>query len=192
GVLPASVSCAEPSGSLWNGSCASLVYNGTPIGHVRWDIHASRLLGGQLAAAFDIQRPDGFARGNAGISVDRTLTLRDVQASLPLDRALLPDLPPGLSGTAKADLSLLRLKGNVITAVQGRVEAHDVVQQGSRLGAYSVTFPESSGEPAGELRSLSGPLDVQGTLRLTPEPGFVIEGQVAASPGAPPRLLEQL
>ena len=55
-----------------------------------------------------------------------------------------------------------------------------------RRGSYSLTFPPSTGgDPVGQLRDLGGgPLAVEGTLRLTPEPGFDLEGLVKARPTA--------
>jgi general secretion pathway protein N len=90
---------------------------------------------------------------------------------------------------------LLRLEGGVITAVQGRVEARDLEQRGNqqyRLGDYAVTFPGGDGEPTGSLESIGGPLDVKGTLRLTREPGYSIDGTVATKPDVDPKLATQL
>jgi hypothetical protein len=39
---------------------------------------------------------------------------------------------------------------------------------------------------------LGGPLAVAGTLRMTPEPGFVLEGTVASRANATPELARQL
>jgi hypothetical protein len=39
---------------------------------------------------------------------------------------------------------------------------------------------------------LGGPLALAGTLRMTPEPGFVVDGTVAARPTASPNLVRQL
>ena len=62
------------------------------------------------------------------------------------------------------------------------------------IGSYVITFPaaDPSKEPVGQLRSVGGSLDVQGTLRLTRAPGVVVEGTVAARPDAPPELVKQL
>ena len=45
----------------------------------------------------------------------------------------------------------------------------------------------------GQLRDLgSGPLAVEGTVRLTPEPGFDLEGLVTARPTASPELAQDI
>jgi hypothetical protein len=44
----------------------------------------------------------------------------------------------------------------------------------------------------GDLTDLGGPLAVRGTLRLTNQPGYVLEGQVAARADAAPELVSNL
>ena len=45
---------------------------------------------------------------------------------------------------------------------------------------------------ADAVEECGGPLAVQGTLRLTRQPGYVLEGQVAPRDGAPPELIGNL
>jgi general secretion pathway protein N len=196
GFLPASVQCAQIAGTIWNGRCSGLVSGGMPLGQLTWKLHPLRLFSGKLASHVDLTRADGFVRGEFVSSFDgKDITARDLSATLPLDRSLAPQFPPNLSGKGTAQLALLHVKDGVITAVRGRVEAHGLEQRGNqryRLGDYAVTFPGGDGEPTGALESLSGPLDVKGTLRLTNEPGYAVEGTVAAGPDADPQLARQL
>ena len=55
-----------------------------------------------------------------------------------------------------------------------------------------MTFPGGPGEPTGKLRDLDGPLAVEGTLRLTRQPGFELEGLVAPRAGAEPALINNI
>jgi len=55
-----------------------------------------------------------------------------------------------------------------------------------------VTFPGGSAEPIGKLRDLDGPLAVEGSLRLTRQPGFDLEGLVAPRSGAAPELVNNI
>jgi general secretion pathway protein N len=197
GVLPQGVSCVQLSGSVWNGACGNLTVRGLQLGDVVWQVHPAPLLTGKLAMRIDMSRGADFARGEIEADRGGTISARDLQASLPLERALIPQLPANLSGNVRTDLSVLRVEKGVVTTVQGHIEARDLEQHGRtslRLGDYVVSFPvmKDGTEPVGELRSVSGPLDVQGTLRLTREPGFVVEGLVSPHPDAPPDLVEQL
>jgi general secretion pathway protein N len=193
---PPSVQCAQVAGTIWNGSCSGLVSSGVPVGQLTWKLHPLKLVMGKLAVDLDVTRSDGFVRGEVVSSFDfGDVTVRNLAANLPLDRSLAPQFPPNLSGKGNAQLALLRLERGVITAIQGRVEAHDLEQRGSqsyRLGDYAVTFPGGPGEPKGALESLGGPLDVKGTLSLTREPGYSLEGTVAAGPQTDPQLAKQL
>jgi hypothetical protein len=56
-----------------------------------------------------------------------------------------------------------------------------------------IEFPAApGGEPVGKLRDLDGPLAVEGTMRLTRQPGFDLQGEVTARPGAPPALINNI
>jgi hypothetical protein len=87
------------------------------------------------------------------------------------------------------------LQHGIITQLQGRIEARDLEDSSGAntpLGSYLVTFPGGSGAPTGKLHDLDGPLALEGTLRLTPAPGFELEGLIAPRPGAPPELVNNI
>jgi general secretion pathway protein N len=195
------VSCTDTEGTIWNGACSGLTVQQQPLGDLSWEVHASRLLSGKLNADVVLTRPTGSARGNVETGLDKRITASHVEADLPVDQDLAMQLPPnwrGLRGKLHANLRLLRVEGEKIKAIEGVIEAHDLTDgQGSsaqKWGSYSLTFPPSTGaDPVGQLKDLgSGPLAVEGTLRLTPEPGYDLEGLVAARPTASPELARDL
>jgi general secretion pathway protein N len=198
GWIPQGVSCAQLAGTVWNGRCNGLVAQGTQVGNLTWQLRPAALLSGKLAAHVELTRGSNFARGDVETASGGNISARNVTADLPLDRALIPQLPASLAGSATTNLAFIRVEKGIVTAVQGQLEAHDLVQseggQPLPLGNYSLSFPaaDPASEPVGQLKSLNGPLDVQGTLRLTREPGFVLEGLVAPAPNAPPKLVQQL
>jgi len=203
-VLPgpkSGVTCSDADGTIWTGTCTGLTVQQQPVGDLSWDVHASRLLAGKLNADVVITRPTGAAQGNLEVGFDKSIIARDVKADLPLDRELASALPPNLQslrGKIHAELVHVRVQGQALKGIQGVVEAHDMTDgEGSnaqRWGSYSLTFPASTGgDPVGQLRDLGGgPLAVEGTLRLTPEPGFDLEGLVTARPTASPELAKDL
>ena len=116
-------------------------------------------------------------------------------ADLPLDPALLPAVPANLHGRAHIELALAQLQHGVVRQLQGRIEARGLEERSGNntaLGSYAVIFPGGSGDPVGTLRDLEGPLALEGTLRLTPAPGFELEGVIAARSQAPPELVNSL
>ena len=195
-VLPTrgSFTCQSIEGTLWSGGCGSLTVARNPVGDLTWDLHPVRLLAGKLAAHVTLVREGAGATADVELGLGGRVSARNVKADLPLDPKLLPALPATLRGQAHLDLALARLQGGTLRELRGTLEAHDLVDQAGNktaLGSYSVTF--SGGEPpVGQLKDLGGPLAVEGTIRLTPEGGFEVQGLVAPRPGAAPELLDNL
>ena len=188
-------SCASVEGSLWSGVCTGLVVQRTPVGDVSWELHPLRLLLGKLAAHITVTRGAGTLDAEVEFGLGQRVTLRHLVANLPLDPALIPGLPPDLHGSAHLDLALAQIEHGIITELQGRIEAHDLEDRSGTatpLGSYVVTFPGGSAEPTGKLRDLDGPLAVEGSLRLTRQPGFDLEGLVAPRSGAAPELVNNI
>jgi hypothetical protein len=198
GWLPNDIRCERLAGTLWNGRCGALTVAGTSLGDARWNIRPLRLLAGKFAADVVLGKSDLDVRGEIATGPSGELTARNVKAVVPLAASVLPQLPPNLRGTVRADLARLVVSGRTITAIEGRIEALDLAQVGGArafpLGDYAVSFPQGAAdsEPVGALEELRGPLDVSGSLRLTREPGWVLEGRVAARPDASPELARQL
>jgi general secretion pathway protein N len=188
-------SCTSIDGSLWSGTCNGLRVRGTPVGDVSWELHPLRLAAGRLAAHVTVAQGAANATADVELGFGERITARHVLADFPLDPKLVPALPPALQGHARVDLALLEVQRGVITQLQGRIEAHDLQESsGSNtlLGSYVVTFPGGSGDPVGQIRDLEGPLALTGTLHLTRQPGFELEGLIAARQGAPPELVNNL
>jgi len=197
-VIPANhgpVSCASVEGSVWKGSCAGLVLRGTPLGDVSWSLRPARIFAGRLAARVNATRGPANASADLELGFDGSLTARHLVADLPLDAALLPGIPQSLHGQAHVTLALAQLQHGVITQLEGRIEARNLEDRSAgntALGSYLVTFPGGGGEPTGKLRDLDGPLALEGTLRLTPQPGFELQGFIAPRRGAPPELVNNI
>lgn len=191
------MACSEVAGSVWDGTCTGLTVQQQPIGDLTWEIHAMRLLAGKINADVVVTRPTGSIRGNVETGFDKKIVARDLLVDLPLDPELAAGLPPnlrGLRGKVHAQVAYLQLDGQIVRAIEGVVEAHDLSDGDQKWGSYSVTFPPpTTGAPVGQLKDLgSGPLAVEGSIRLTPAPGFDLEGLVAARPSASPELVQNL
>jgi general secretion pathway protein N len=195
GALPRGVSCSALGGTLWSGTCAGLVVNGAAIGNVGWTFHPVRLLAGRLSVDLSLSQPPGAAaRGRIERSITGTIRAENVHADLPFDRTLLGALPPGVRGTVQADLASLELRGKRIVTIRGQIDVRGLTdEKGAAMGDYRLSFPGGPGEePVGRLSDLGGPLSVQGTVRLTREPGYVVDGLVAPRASATPDMLKQL
>jgi general secretion pathway protein N len=191
------MACSEVDGSVWNGTCTGLTVQQQPVGDLTWEVHAMRLFAGKINADVVVTRPTGSIHGNVESGFDKKIVARDLLVDLPVDQELASALPPnlrGLRGKIHAQLPYLRVDGQIIRAIEGVVEVHDLSDGDQKWGSYSVTFPPpTSGVPVGQLKDLgSGPLAVEGSIRLTPEPGFDLQGLVAARPSASADLVQNL
>jgi len=196
---PSAVSCATVEGSIWGGTCGGLVAQGAALGDLVWDVHALRLLTGKLSANIVLTRPTGSVRGDFDVALDKSLTIRNALADLPLDQDVMSVLPMNLRtvhGTAHADITFAHVVKNIVTQLQGHIELHDLEDRGRDvlpLGNYSLTYPGGSGDPTGQLQDMGGPLAVQGTVRLTQDtPGFELQVYITPRADAAPALLNQL
>lgn len=189
------IACASPDGSLWSGSCSGFSVEGMPFGDLAWDMAPLRLLTGTLAA--HVVLAHGPVTGSADLlcGLGGSVSLRNLIVDLKLDPRQIPHMPPQLRGSVHTDLALVRLEHGRLAELRGRIEAHDLTQRTGHvtlLGNYALTFPGGGTEPVGTLTDLGGPLAVQGTLRLTNQPGYVLEGQVAPRADAAPELVSNL
>jgi hypothetical protein len=184
--LPEPIHCAELTGTVWRGACVGLVLRSIPLGELSWELQPSALVRGKLGAQMLIAGTAVNARARIDKGLSGPLGARDLHGSFPLDPTLIPDLPPGLRGSVQADLGVLVLQDKQIERIEGRLEVRDLEQRdGARysLGSYAVEFPQgsgASGEPLGTVKDLGGPVAFDGRLRLTREPGYEIEGLIAA------------
>jgi len=188
-------SCAGIEGSLWSGTCETLMLNGMSLGDVNWELRPLRLLAGKLAAHLTLANGPADASGDVELGLGQEVTLRNVVAELPLDPKLLPLMPATLQGRAHAQLALVRLEHGALRELAGTLEAHDLIDTaGNRtpLGSYVVTFPGGSDSLTGQLHDVDGPLALEGTLKLTPQPGFELAGLIATRRDAPPELVNNI
>jgi hypothetical protein len=173
---------------------------GSAIGDVTWSTHVLRLLTGKLSANVILTLPKGSVAGDFDVGFDKSVTARNLQAQLPLDRSILSMLPRGLQtlrGSANANIVSAHVSHDIVTQIQGTIELHDLEDTEHEvmpLGNYSLTFPASgSGDPTAQLKDLGGPLAVAGTVRLMQDkPGFEVQGFVTPRADATPALLNQL
>jgi general secretion pathway protein N len=188
-------SCTSVEGSLWSGTCSGLSVSGRPLGDLSWSLEPLRLLTGKLAAQVSLAHGAADASADLEVGFGERITAHHLVAEVPLDAGLLPGVPQSLHGRAHVELALAEIQHGIIRQLEGRIEARDLEDRSGAntpLGSYLVTFPGGGGEPTGKLRDLDGPLALEGTLRLTPQPGFELEGFIAPRRGAPPELVNNI
>lgn len=193
GWLPGSVQCADPAGSVWRGRCAALTVGQMGLGATSWQLQPLGLLRGVLAAT--VQSRQGPDRLDADIELrlGGRRTLRNVDAELRLGEGLLQQNAMGLRGQLQLQLSRLALDERIVREIEGTITVRKLAQGTNRampLGDYQLVFPP--GSLHGNLRDLGGPLGVTGTLALTGEPGYLVEGLVTVRADTPPPLARSI
>jgi hypothetical protein len=196
-LFPATAICTGPGGTVWSGRCSSLRIGAQDLGSVSWRWHPSRLFVGRLAVDVEAVRAMDRVTGEFAFGFGQRVEARDLEAQLALAGGLLPALPGALQGSVTARVPQLALQGRAITVLVGDIDVRDLRQgaAAASIGSYTVTFPDGASPDdnlRGELRDNGGPLAVSGTVTLTPEPGYVVEGLVAARADAAPALARQL
>ena len=191
GQLPG---CAGLDGSLWSGTCEGLTVGDAPVGDVSWQLLPLRLLIGRLALHLTVHGP-ATASADVELSSGARLSARNIVADAALDPKLMPGVPASLHGQAHLELALAEVEHGIVTQLRGRIEARNLEDRSGAntpLGSYVIIFPGGPGEQIGKLHDLDGPLALEGTLRLTREPGFVLEGLIAPRRGAAPEIVSNI
>ena len=197
-LLPHGIHCERLDGSAWHGACSNLTGSGSTLGDLRWDLHALPLLRGRIDLQLDLTNLGSYLRGNVALGFGGALHGRDVSLDLPLSSALVSSLPAGARAHLLGRLSRIEWTGKYLSALQGELDVQDLVlSQGQNFGSYQAIFGPTAGAgstdtPRGVVHDTGGPLALDATLQLTHDPGYVLQGSVAARPAAPPQFAEQL
>jgi general secretion pathway protein N len=197
-LLPHALHCQQLDGSAWRGSCSGLTTANGALGDLNWDLHALQLLRGRLELQLDLTNQGSYLRGVLGMGLGGALHGRNVTLDLPLTSALVSSLPAGAHARLSGKLSRIDWNGKFLEALQGEVDILDFVgSQGQAFGSYQALFaPDAnsgaSGTPTGVVHDMGGPLALDASLQFTRDPGYVLQGQVAARPSAPSELADEL
>ena len=160
-------------GSIWEGRAAGVIVRGHGLGSLSWDAEPAGLLALQPAWRLDLRTADGFLAGRFAASLlGNRQRIDDLEGALEL--ASLPPalVPQGVAGQARIGLQTLQLESGWPAAVTGRATVAELELPGVilALGPFEFVFPEHDGTPVGAIRSLGGPLAVDGQIEL-PGPG---------------------
>ena len=192
---PATISAWGVEGTVWRGRAAEISLSGESLGALSWDAHAARLLLLQPAWNFELRRHDGYARGRIDVSLlGNRQTLTDLDASLSLatmPRAIVPD---GVAGDLRIALQRLEIAQGWATAIAGRASVANLDLPGVilTLGPFEFSFPEQSGPPAGDIRSLGGPLAVDGRVELPERNQWRFSADLGPGENPPKALIDGL
>jgi general secretion pathway protein N len=162
------VQLGEVSGTLWKGQASPASVNGQPIGTLGWRLHPLSLLGARIDADLTLQGDAYNGQGAVSVRRDRTLSVRDLQLTMPAQKlqALL-DIPALVfRGDVLVEVASADLKGGFPTQVQGRATWRNAAVAGSAEAQFGEVIAEFASAPeggiAGTVKDNGGPLQAQG------------------------------
>lgn len=192
---PADVTLSGLSGSIWRGTAAEGVFGGAYLRDIRWRIKPASLLGGRLAYKTAARPVSGSMNADVAIGLTGKLLLTDLAGSIPLDLVHDAFQQAGISGELSLKFSELILENGVPVVAIGTVTIANLVLRdlsADILGDYRTEFQTSIGHVAGTVKEISGILAIDGTITINPDRSYSLIGDVAAHPGAPPSIGQQL
>ena len=199
GMLPPQVRCAELGGSIWNGECIGLEYQGSKLGDATWNLAVGKAITGHLNGDVDVRGTAVSAHADVDLAFNGSGELRNLGARFPLDPAFVAQFPRDQRGIIVADLKRVVLSGGpALPALQGTVELRDFRQVGARpleLGSYQLTFDgsaQSNGLVVGQLRDLGGPFAVTGTVTLEAPGSYLVQGFITGRTATAERLVREI
>jgi general secretion pathway protein N len=186
-------------GSLWDGSASRTLLATSAgylhLGKVSWTLRPFSLL--LFSPSLDIRSEwgDQTMAGRVTVRGSHRIGLRDFEANAPAD-LVRQFAPVELAGTLSARIQQLLLEDRVPVAAQGSLVWQNAgwrAPQGlMSLGAYAVDFSQSEGEPlVGEIITITGPVQAQGSVRLTTD-SYELDLSVGGDAPLDPQLQQAL
>ena len=200
--VPPPVALNGIQGTVWSGSAASGTIGGLPVQDVRWHVRPWTLLTGRVGATVETRLADGFLNTGLTASASR-VQFNDLRGgtSLATVASMLP--VRGMRGQASVALSSLEIENGWPVHVIGELklaalEIASFVPNGSTsnlvpLGDYTITFGEAAARNvAARFVDNGGPLEVAGTLVVSPAREYTFDALIKPRNGASKDLVDGL
>lgn len=198
---PDTLRLAGIEGTLWSGRATLGSVGDFGLHEIQWRLQPWSLLLARVSGQLQTRLTNGFLETEIEATLTET-TLRNLRASSGLGglRELLP--LGGIEGFVSAEFSELRIQGVWPVAATGEIRLGELAvppifaPTGSSLialGNYRIRFVNSPNRVlVGNFEDQGGPLEVSGSVQLSPDRAYVIEGVARARPDAPLELSQGL
>ncbi len=192
---PPDIQLTGISGSIWNGSAVEGLAAGAYVQDISWKLKPGSIFAGKLEFATSGRPASGLLSADVAASLDRSLSLSNINGRLPLD-LVHPALQQNrISGDVTLSFASLVMRDGMPVDIDGTITIANLFLpdlSATRLGDYKADFRTENGNVVAIVDDLSGDLDISGTLTLSPNRNYLLLGEVAARPGAPPSITQQL
>jgi len=202
---PEGSSVAGPSGTLWNGSATAIGIGNVRLGATTWRVAPSRLLLGRLAGEVHTQAGEAEASGTLAFGFSGGMSCAECRYEGPTStlQAIVPGVR-ALGGYLQLDIETLDLRERwpvsaVATAKLSRVPiampgapAGRAMPMGDFTGTVRADPVPENGEIVVDVADAGGPLQLTGTLRITPPGNYEFAGRAKARAEASPDIVNAL
>jgi general secretion pathway protein N len=182
-------------GSVWNGVASEGVAAGAYIKKLEWSVEPKTLLTGKLSFKLSAEPGAGKINANVTVGLNNSLVLTDLIGTLPLDIVHQAFQQEGIRGDLSLNFEKMVVENGLPVDVSGNVTVANFYEPGlsaSKIGDFKAEFQSENGNIIGSIDDISGILNVEGTITLSPNRSYSIIGNVAARPNAPPSVNQRL
>ena len=200
--MPDSVQGYGVEGSIWKGSARIINAGGQQLRNTEWDIALSRLLLGQIGGDFKTRWGSGFAEGFGTLSMTGTIRLSDTQANFDVATVSSMFGIPQVGGQVNLAINNLEVVSNWPHKLTGTGEIRNLSSplMGSGaadlIGNVAIEFDSDTETDTdtitGQIKDSGGPLELKGTLLLTPPGNYDLDTRIKARQSAPKELKDNL
>ena len=192
---PPDIQLSSISGSIWNGSAAEGLAGGAYLRDISWRLQPAKLFSGALAFQTSANPASGSMNADVAMGLSGSLALTDLVGNVPLDLVHNAFQQAGISGDVSLQFSRLVLENGLPVDADGSVTVANFFARdlsASVLGDYRAVFQSGGDVVTGSVEDVSGVLDISGTITINSDRSYSLIGEVAALPGAPPSIEQQL
>lgn len=183
------------SGSVWNGAATEGMAGGAYLRGIEWRLKPAGLLSGKLAFATSASPASGTMNTDVAVGLDGSLALTALSGNVPLDLVHENFQQAGFSGDLRLQFDELVLENGLPVSANGSITVTDFFSRylsAGVIGDFRADFTSADGRITGSVEDVSGVLDVAGVIAINADRSYSFIGEVAALPGAPPSIDQQL
>jgi general secretion pathway protein N len=183
-------------GTVWNGRATAARIGPLELGPLRWDVGLLRLPLGQVRVAWSVAGTGTAGNGIVQAGLWGGLRLPELTLQVPMAtlQRHLP-LPVTLGGALEVRLHDIVLHDARLQRAAGTLTWRDAAVRWTdpiRLGTLVVKLEPGAKPIRGTLRNRGGPLEIRGTITLSPAGRLHLNATVLPHAGAPKPLLQAL
>lgn len=199
---PADVGAFGVDGTLWSGRARIISSGGLQFRNTEWELQPGQLLLGRIGGPLKTRWAGGFLEGTGYISFGGAYSLRDAVLSMDISSLEAAGSLGNIGGQLTAELAELDLVDGWPTRVIGTGELRDLSSGMMGNGApqpigdigfeFNTAAETAEDVVTGLLRDTAGPLEIDGTLVLTPPNNYELKTRLRPGDATPRPLLNNL